>query len=127
MMEIGSTHRHEFTVTSDMTAKHMKSGALEVLATPVMIANMENCCFDLAAPHLEDGTSTVGTLVNISHLAATPVGNKVVITSKLKEIDRRRLVFDVTAEDETEVVGKGTHERFIVDIQKFMDKCAQKK
>lgn len=126
MLEVGLEYTFTMTVEPHMTAKSMKSGALDVFATPVMIACMENCCLECVQPHLEAGMSTVGTAVDIKHVAATPIGMQVRFACRLEEIDRRRLVFTVTANDEAGLIGEGRHERFIVDSSKFEAKCAAK-
>jgi predicted thioesterase len=91
-----------------------------------MVGLMENAALTLAQAGLDEGFSTVGTKVEVKHLAATPVGMKVRAKAKLVEIDRRRLVFEVEAYDDVETIGEGTHERFIVDIEKFLDKSKSK-
>ena len=110
-------------VLPELTAKHIGSGTVPVLATPMMIALMEKTCLQSVKPYLEEGQDTVGTRVDVSHGAATPVGMTVRCESELIEIDRRRLVFRVTARDDAGVVGEGTHERFIVDVEKFQAKA----
>lgn len=97
------------------------------MSTPRLVALMENAAKDSVAPYLEPGMTTVGTALNIQHMAATPVGMNCTAESTLIEIDRRRLVFEITAHDDVEVVGKGTHERFIVNSEKFVSKCNSKK
>ncbi len=121
-MQPGMTHTLTVTVEPTMTAASMKSGCLDVLATPILVAFMENGCLECVQGELDEGMTTVGTLVNISHLAPTPVGMKVRFECTLREIDRRRLVFDVKAFDEVSLVGEGTHERFIVNGEKFVEK-----
>jgi predicted thioesterase len=79
------------------------------------------------SPLLEEGQSTVGTIVNVKHVAATPVGMEVSCESELIEIDRRRLVFNVKAYDECGLIGEGVHERFIIDVEKFMSRTNGKK
>lgn len=113
-------------VTEQMTADKVGSGLLQVFATPSMIALCEQCASESVQEYLEEGTCTVGTLVNIKHIAATPIGMTVKCQSILKEIDRKRLVFDIEVFDEKEKIGEGTHERFIVTNQKFMDKVNSK-
>jgi len=127
MIEIGMNHRITRMVESGYTAASLKSGLLEVLATPIMIAWMEECCMDCVQPRLEDGQSTVGTLVNTTHEAPTPVGNEVTISCFLRQVDGRRLVFAVEASDKGGIIGLGSHERFIVDSVKFQAKCDKKK
>ena len=122
MLKTGIKNSVDITVTESLSAKNMGSGSLDVLATPALIAGMENVCMNCVQPFLEEGCTTVGTKVNISHLAATPPGDKVTYSCELTEIDRRRLVFTVQAFDSRGKTGEGTHERFIVDIGRFMSK-----
>ncbi len=114
------------TVTLADTAKALGSGGLDVLSTPKLIALMENAALTAVRPYLEEGTDTVGTRLEVSHLAATPVGMAVRAEAELIEIDRRRLVFSVKAWDEAELIGEGRHERFIVQTEKFLAKCSAK-
>ncbi len=102
------------------TALAMGSGSLLVFATPSMIALMEQAACNAVAACLDDESSSVGTLINITHDAATGMGKKV--TATLKEVQGRKLVFEVTAADEDKQIGKGTHERFIINKEKFMAK-----
>lgn len=125
-LEIGIKGSSSCTVTLNDTAKALGSGGLDVLSTPKLIALMENAALLSVRPYLEEGSDTVGTLLNVKHLAATPVGMTVRAETELIEIDRRRLVFSVKAWDEVELVGEGTHERFIVDMEKFTNKCNSK-
>ena len=122
-MEKGIIGQGEITVTANDTAEALGSGSLAVLATPAMIALMEKTARLSVAPYLEEGQSTVGTLVNIKHLSATP---KVICRSELVDIDRRRLVFHVECTDEAGLIGEGEHERFIIDEAKFMAKTEGK-
>ncbi len=114
-------------VEKDQTAAAIGSGTLEVFATPFMIALMENTALKSVAPYLADGQGTVGTLVNVTHVSATPIGMKVCCETELTEVDRRRLVFRVKASDECGLIGEGMHERFIVDCYRFMQKTQAKK
>ena len=125
-MEIGITGVQTLTVTEDKTAKALGSGELAVFATPCMIALMENTAYKSVQPFLAEGQGTVGTLLNVRHVAATPVGMVVRCETKLVEIDRKRLVFEVRAFDACGLIGEGSHERFIVDNQKFMQKTSAK-
>lgn len=126
-MEIGITKTQTIVVTEDMTAAKLGSGLLPVYATPSMIALMENTAAGSVEEFLGEGMGTVGTLINVKHLSATPVGGKVTCESKLIEVDRKRLVFEVKASDEAGLIGEGTHERFIIDNKKFMDRTLAKK
>lgn len=125
-LEIGIKGSSDCTVTLNDTAKALGSGGLDVLSTPKLIALIENAALLGVRPYLDEGMDTVGTRLDVKHLAATPVGMKVHAEAELIEIDRRRLVFSVKAWDETELVGEGTHERFIVDMAKFTAKCNAK-
>lgn len=126
-MNIGEKYEVEITVTDEITAKSMKSGSLPVLATPFMVALMEQAASELCDKYIEEGLSTVGTALNIQHLAPTAVGAKVRAVATVTEYDGRKICFDVEAYDEAGLIGKGTHERFTIKIDKFMQKTAQRK
>lgn len=125
-LKTGIQEKQTITVTEQMTAKTMGSGKLDVYATPSMIALMENTASNSVEECLEEGQGTVGTLMNVKHVSATPVGKKVTCETTLIEIDRKRLVFEVKAYDEAGLIGEGAHERFIIDNQRFMEKASQK-
>ena len=127
MLEIGMKGSAETVVTIDNTAKAFTSGALEVFATPAMISLMEETCWKMIQPELEDGLGSVGTKVNVSHTAPSAIGKTVVCEATLIEIDGRRLTFEVVCSDENGMVGMGTHERFIINNEKFMAKAEGKK
>lgn len=115
------------TVVPENTADSIGSGTLPVYATPCMIALIERTAVLCLAPYIGEGQASVGTLVNIQHLSATPIGCAVTCEAELTEIDRRRLTFTVEVTDSSgAVIGKGTHERFIVDSEKFMEKASGK-
>lgn len=122
-MKTGIRGEQMIIVTEQQTAKYLGSGELAVFATPCMIALMENTAYKSVQPFLDPGQGTVGTLLNVKHLAATPVGMEVRCETRLIEIDRKRLVFEVEAFDACGLIGEGTHERFIIDNQKFMQKA----
>ena len=126
MLEVGMRLEVERIVTENDTAAKAASGAVEVLATPIMIAWMEEVSLHLAQKELEEGFTTVGTEVNIKHLKGTLVGKTVKITSVLTEIDRKRLVFNVEVLEDGVVVGSGNHTRFIIDTEKFYEKLRNK-
>lgn len=117
----GLKHIEKKTVTMNDTASVFGSGAAEVFATPMMIGLMEAASMYAVKNYLPEGYSTVGISVNIKHTGATAVGKMVWAEAELIEIDRKRLVFKVDAFDEDKKIGEGTHERFIIDEQKFMD------
>ncbi len=127
MLEIGMTHEITRTVKPEYTAASLKSGLLQVLATPILIAWMEECCMDCVQSKLEVGFGTVGTLVNVTHEAPTPVEGEVTVSCFLRQVDGRRLVFAVEAADKGGIIGRGSHERFIVNGEKFQAKCDKKK
>lgn len=108
------------TVGEEQTAAAFGAGGVHVLGTPVMIGLMENAAWQLVQPELPAGETTVGTLVNVRHLAATPIGGRVVATAELIEVDDRRLVFRVSARDDTQLIGEGTHERYRIVLERFL-------
>ena len=126
MLEVGMRLEVERVVTENDTAAKAASGAVEVLATPIMIAWMEEVSLHLAQKELEEGFTTVGTEVNIKPLKGTLVVTTVKIVSVLKEIDRKRLVFDVEVLEDGIAVGTGSHTRFIIDTAKFYEKLKNK-
>ena len=127
MLEVGMKYEMDRVVTENDTAAKAASGSVEVLATPVMIAWMEEASLRLAQKELEEGFTTVGTEVNIKHLKGTLVGKTVKVLSTLKEIDRKRLVFDVEVIEDGVAVGTGSHTRFIIDTTKFYEKLKNTK
>lgn len=123
-VKIGLKGKAEKVVNSTNTAKAMGSGSLEVFATPALVAMMEEAAVN--ALDLEEGQSSVGVSLDIKHTAATPMGLNVWAEAELVEVDRRRLVFKVQAFDEVEMIGSGTHERFLIEAGKFMAKVQSK-
>ncbi|MGD9770094.1 MAG: thioesterase family protein, partial [Pseudolabrys sp.] len=97
-----------------------------VFATPMMITAMENAALNAIKAYLEPGESAVGTAVDIRHLAATPVGHQVTAEAEVTKVDGRRVFFTVTARDETEEIGNGTHERMVVDVARIRSKLDAK-
>ena len=126
MLKEGITGHQETIVTVENTAKTMKSGTLDVFATPAMIALMEQTAYESVAGDLEEGYGTVGTMLNVKHVSATPLGMKVTCESTLTKIDGRALTFEVKAFDERGLIGEGTHERFLVQNEKFQAKANNK-
>ena len=113
-------------MTAANVATTVGSGRVEVFATPMMIALIEKAAIMSVDPFLEKGQSTVGTQVNVSHVAATPVGMKVWAETEVVGVDRRRITFSVKAYDERGLIGEGTHERFVVEVEKFQAKAEGK-
>ena len=126
MLEAGIKGRQEVMVEEGNCASAVGSGLLKVFATPAMIALMEKTAWMSVAPELGEGEGTVGTLLNVTHDAPTPIGMKVWCESTLEEVDGRRLVFSVEAFDEKGRIGGGRHERFIVGNEKFQAKADSK-
>ena len=126
MIKPGIKGHLEQTVTDELCADRIGSGLVKVFATPMMIALIEQTCNESVVPLLDAGQGTVGTHVNVSHLAATPVGMRVWCDSELTDVDRRRLTFKVAAYDESGLIGEGVHERFIIDTEKFQSKVNAK-
>lgn len=126
MLTVGISNEIDRDVTKENTAAVLGSGMLEVYATPAMVALMEETCMKSVQAEMDEGYGTVGTGLTIHHLSATPVGMKVRCVSKLVEVDGRKLVFDVQAFDESGLIGQGTHERFIIENEKFFAKANKK-
>ena len=125
-MQIGKKNQIKTLVKETDTAKVFGSGELEVLATPRMIALMEECAYKCISDELETGATTVGTLMNVKHLSATPIGMEVIIEAEITENEGRRVCFSVKAYDECGLIGEGVHERFIVYSEKFTQKTYSK-
>lgn len=113
-------------VVPENTAEKWGSGSLPVYATPAMISLIEQAAVDLLAGKLDEGMTTVGTNLNVAHVAATPIGGTIECHCTLTEIDRKRLEFHVEVKDAKGRVGIGTHERFIVEAKSFMEKAEHK-
>lgn len=127
MLEIGIKGIQKTEVCEANSALVMGSGTLNVFATPAMIALMEKTAWKSVEKHLEEGSGTVGTALNIQHTAATPLGMEVTCESELVAVDGRKLTFHIVAKDEAGVIGEGQHERFIVKDEKFQAKADSKK
>lgn len=125
-LQPGIKGRAETEVTRALTATSMKSGDVEVYATPAMIALMEEAAVACVRDHLPQGHTSVGTYLEIHHKAATPLGMKVRAEALLEAVEGRRLIFRVTAYDEKDLIGEGRHERVIVPRDKFMEKVQSK-
>jgi predicted thioesterase len=113
-------------VTPDTFASRWGNPGIEVLATPVVVGWLEDAAIRAVQPYLEPGQGSVGTMVSMKHLAATPAGMTVRATATVTEVDGRRIRFAVEAHDEKEKIAEGEHERFIVNMAKFLDRVAQK-
>lgn len=120
----------EFTATEmvnkENTASKYGSGLVDVFATPAMVALMEKAALNAVLPYLPQGFNTVGTEVCVKHTKATPMGWEVFSKAILKEIDGKKLIFEVVAWDKEGEIGRGTHTRFIIDSKRFMEKVSAK-
>lgn len=125
-LTLGMDAKVERTVTQADTAQAFGSGEVKVFATPMMIGLMENAALKAVDPHLPAGFATVGTHLDVKHLAATPVGMKVWASATLTGIEGKKLTFEIKAYDELELIGEGTHERFIIPFEKFVLKAESK-
>ena len=122
MIETGLKYTSELTVTDDVTAVKMGSGDMPVLATPAMMALMENAAMKAVAKELPEGCTTVGGHIESSHLRPTKVGDKVTATAEVTKVDGKKISFKVAAYSGDTLLGEGTHLRFIVDKERFMSK-----
>ena len=115
-------------VTPEHLANRFKDSILPpVLATPLMILAMENAALNAIRDYLEAGESAVGTVVDVRHLAATPVGHRVTAEAVVTLVEERRIVFTVTARDEIEEIGRGIHERMVVDLRRIAKRLDAKR
>ncbi len=125
-VKAGLKGRVDLTVGDEHTAPSVGSGAIHVLGTPVMINLMEAAALDAAEHLMPEGHQSLGIHVDISHVAATPVGMKVHATAEVTAVEGNRIRFRVEAHDEAEIIGEGTHERIVVNVERF-DRRVQKK
>ena len=122
MLQEGLTHTSQLKVTEAVSAISMGSGDLPVLATPAMMALMENAAMLAVAPHLPEGSTTVGGHISASHIKPTPIGETVTATATVVKVDGKKIEFEVKAHWGDILLGEGTHLRFIVDREKFMSR-----
>ena len=125
-LQPGLTGRAELIVGEQHTAPRVGSGLVHVLATPVMINLFEAAALDAVDQYLPAGYQSLGTVLNVRHIAATPVGMKVVAEAKVIRIEKRTVYLEVTAKDERELIGDGLHERVVVNVEKFDQRVARK-
>nr|WP_092073471.1 thioesterase family protein [Dendrosporobacter quercicolus]NSL48050.1 thioesterase family protein [Dendrosporobacter quercicolus DSM 1736]SDM62628.1 Thioesterase superfamily [Dendrosporobacter quercicolus] len=125
-LPVGLTSEKSEQVTPENTAVRYGSGSVSVYATPAMIGLIEAACLAAVEPHLPAGMATVGIHVNVSHIAATPIGMQVRAAAELTGITGKKLTFRVEAFDEKEKIGEGTHQRYIIDIERFLQKTESK-
>src|SRR5215472_1267687 len=123
---IGARGEKKLLVTNENAINFLGLEGARVLSTPEMIRAMEHTCRDLVLTMLDPGYDTVGTQVNVSHLAAAPIGSVVTFTAEITRVEERRVEFRVVARTEEEVIGEGTHERGIINVAKFATRLAEK-
>lgn len=122
MLEIGLTAESSIVVADANTALTLGSGDMKVFATPAMVALMENAAMKAVAAALPEGSTTVGTAMQTSHIKASKMGATITASARLVEVDGRRLRFEVRAWDEAGTIGEGEHTRFVVDRERFLAK-----
>src|SRR5689334_15993281 len=120
---VGAVGTRTWIVDSTRT---IQRGPAEVFSTPNMVLLMEEAAMDALAPFITTSQETVGSTVDVAHVAATPAGMTVTATATVTEVDRRRVAFEVEARDEVEVIGRGTHERFVIEVEPFVARLAKK-
>lgn len=125
-LETGLSFTSRLTVHEQHLAVNIGSGDLRVLATPMMMALMENAAMMAVAPALEEGQSTVGGQISSSHIKPTGIGHEVTATATLVKVEGRKLWFRISASDEEGMIGEGEHLRFVIDKVKFMSKITEK-
>ncbi len=125
-LPVGIKGEHHLLVTPEVAIDFLGHAGARVLSTPHMIGFMEMTCRNLIKEHVAQHEDSVGTLVDVKHLAATPIGMKVRFSAEILAIDGRRVTLAVEAWDEVEKVGEGTHERFLIDVERFASKVQQK-
>ena len=126
-LTVGLKGRAETVVVYENTAAAVGSGLVPVFATPYMIALMENAAVNALTPYMEENQGTVGTHLDVSHDSATPIGMKVWAEAEVTAVDGKAVTFAVTAYDEAGVIGKGTHNRFVITVDRFLAKAEKKK
>ena len=131
-LSVGLQHTLAYLVPRERTVPFLFPDAApfrdmpEVFATGFMVGFMEWACMEALKPYLDAGERTVGTMINVTHEAATPAGMEVSATVRLLEMDGKRTVWEVVARDEVDVIGRGTHERFAINFDKFTSRVAAK-
>lgn len=126
-IEIGLKGRAETVVVPENTAAAVGSGLVPVFATPSMIALMEQAASSSLLPFLSDGQGSVGTHIDVTHESATPIGLKVWAETEVIQVNGKQITFAVSAYDEAGLIGRGTHERAIITVDRFLTKAEQKK
>ncbi len=126
MITIGLQHKEELITSSIQSAKNLKSGGLEVLGTPALIALMEQSAWKSVLPFMQEGFDTVGTYIEINHLSPTPIGSKIHAICTLSAINKRELTFHIKAYDNKGEIANATHKRVIINILSFQQRADNK-
>ena len=128
-MKIGDSYEVKRTVTPEITAEAAGSGGMTVFGTPYLVAMMENAAYRLMQQEMPEGKGSVGTKVDIVHTAPTPLGMEVTVRAEVTAVspNGKMVDFRVTAWDEVGPIGEGTHQRAVIDVQRFLAKCESKK
>ncbi|QDG94701.1 thioesterase (plasmid) [Rhizobium sp. NIBRBAC000502774] len=124
-LEIGTRHTVSCTVDENMSAVRYGNAGFDVLATPALLGLFEECAIGLLGPYLEAGQGSVGTSARIEHLAATPIGASVSVEAIVEKIDKRAISFQLTARDDRQLIGRCQHDRFVVDLSRFLSRLNQ--
>ncbi len=126
-IEIGLIGERETKVVDELMAIRLGSGSVEVYGTPAMIALMEAAAIEAIDPHLPEGQASVGVALDVKHLAATPAGMQVRAKAEVSEVEGRKITFTVQAWDEKELIGKGRHVRYIIEVSRFVERAQSKR
>ena len=124
IIELGVSAESRLVVTEDLSAEAMGSGDMAVLATPAMVALMENAAMKAVCALLDEGSTTVGVAISTSHIKASKIGSEVRAVARVVGVDGRKIEFEITAYDGDSIIGEAKHTRFIVDRAKFLSKLA---
>lgn len=122
----GQTHTESMDIEAAFSAERYGNAGFPVLATPALVGMFEKAAIGLLRPFMDDRDGSVGTKVSIEHLAPTPLGWKVAVVARLVKIDRKRLVFELEAHDNKELIARCMHERYLVQLPGFLDKLQAK-
>lgn len=126
-IQLNTVAKEELVVASNQLACNVGSGSVCVYATPMMVAAMEHCACSALAPFLEEGETSVGIMIHTSHDAATPVDMKVFVEATITAVKGKKVSFEIIARDEKDVIGRATHDRFVVMQERFEAKANAKK
>ena len=127
LLKVGDTAQRDIVVTSEMTAEALGNDGVSVLATPILVQYLEIVAIDALAPAVEPGEISLGIAINVQHLAATPVGGAVHLCAEVTEVSGRKVSFSMSANDDVELVATASHDRFVVNAEKFFQGVSAKR